>query len=73
MLLSQIVPPPPPPPPLSLSFSDVLLNDVLLQLTKDQELPSLSPAKQSASGYVELPPLTYGFYVFTHAKAPACM
>jgi len=50
----------------------VNLNGARLSLVSDSELPDLIP-DSSNSTTVELPPLTFGFFVFPTAYLPACM
>lgn len=51
----------------------VALNGKVLELSGGINLPDLTPMDQSASSVLELPALSFGYYVFKDIKAKACM
>ena len=53
--------------------SFIRLNGEKLELGKDNVLPVLTGVELNNPKYIEVPPLTYGFYVITNANATACL
>ena len=63
---------------INLSYNDthrqVTLNGDLLKLTADMAtLPDFTPKQQAAGDTLQLPALSFGYYVFKNVKAKACM
>jgi hypothetical protein len=56
-----------------LASNMMLLNGKILELTKTNQIPILNGRKVSAEEALHIQPLTYGFIVFEHAHASACM
>jgi heparanase 1 len=55
-------------------ISDLIyLNGKQLELGVHNDLPVLTAVQLSGPKYIEVPPLTYGFYVITNANAKACL
>ncbi|XP_064113479.1 heparanase-like [Macrobrachium nipponense] len=50
---------------------DVMLNGILLEMTSDEELPDLEPHLLSGKE-IEIPPLSFGFWVVVDAQAQDC-
>lgn len=61
-------------PAASLTSSTVLLNGVALAVAADGQLPAMPPRVVSSTeaSTVQLPPRSYGFFVWPQANAPAC-
>jgi heparanase 1 len=55
-----------------MSSVNIELNGVVLNANPDGSLPSLSPNIVESNTPMTLPPLSYGFFVFPEAQAPAC-
>ena len=56
------------------TYRQVTLNGDLLKLTADAAtLPDLTPKQQVAGETLQLPALSFGYYVFKNVKAKACM
>ena len=51
----------------------VALNGKVLEVSGGINLPDLTPKHQDASSMLELPALSFGYYVFKDAKAKACI
>jgi hypothetical protein len=51
----------------------IYLNGKQLELGVHNDLPVLTAVQLSGPKYIEVPPLTYGFYVITNANAKACL
>ena len=51
----------------------VALNGQVLALVNNLTLPALPPSIQEPSQSINLPALTFGFYVFKNVKAKACL
>ena len=51
----------------------VALNGKVLEVSDGANLPDLTPMYQGPSSVLELPALSFGYYVFKDAKAKACM
>ena len=54
-------------------YRQVTLNGKLLELVNNSTLPDLSPMQEAASQDIQLPKLSFGFYVFKDGKAKGCM
>lgn len=61
-------------PAASLTSSTVLLNGVALAVAADGQLPAMPPrvVPSTEASKVQLPPRSYGFFVWPQANAPAC-
>ena len=51
----------------------VALNGKVLEVSDGVDLPDLTPMHQDGRSMLELPALSFGYYVFKDAKAKACM
>ena len=51
----------------------VALNGKVLALVNNLTLPDLLPVTQSSGENINLPALSFGFYVFKNVKAKACL
>ena len=49
------------------------LNGKLLELVNNLDIPNLNPANMEAGKEIELPTLSFGFYVFKDVKANGCI
>lgn len=52
---------------------EVTLNGKILSLVNNTTLPDLSPLQQEPTETINLPALSFGFYVFKDVKAEACI
>jgi heparanase 1 len=60
------------PPAGDLTSTSVLLNEVLLELVDNRDLPHLVPAEDSRGSSLSVPSISFGFVVFKDTKIPAC-
>ena len=51
----------------------IALNGKVLELIDSTTLPDFTPKQQDASSVLQLPALSFGFYVFKDVKAKACV
>lgn len=51
----------------------VTLNGDVLKVTADAAIPDLMPKEEAAGDILQLPALSFGYYVFKNVKANACM
>ena len=49
------------------------LNGKLLELVNNLDIPDLNPAEKEVGKEIELPTLSFGFYVFKDANAKGCI
>ena len=55
------------------SYRQVTLNGKLLELVNNLDIPDLNPTEKEAGKEIELPTLSFGFYVFKDTKAKGCI
>ena len=60
------------PPAGNLTSTSVLLNERLLELVDNTDLPDLIPAHGFPSPFLSLPSISFGFIVFKSANLHAC-
>jgi heparanase 1 len=49
------------------------LNGKKLAMIDDYTMPSITPDQEEFSSSIEIPPLTFGYWVFPDAYAKACI
>ncbi|CAL4121239.1 unnamed protein product [Meganyctiphanes norvegica] len=60
------------PPEGDLQSSSVMLNGVLVELTSDNDLPSLDAHPSDVLGAIHMPAQSMGFWLLPNAKTQAC-
>ena len=54
-------------------FRQVALNGKVMEIVNGTTVPDFTPKEQAATNTLQLPALSFGYYVFKDVKAKACM